>query len=229
MQVGKFEELEAIARERYRERYAPESVPEPRVVNADAVIQYAPPRKFEVGGIGLRAPPLSFQNGVRLLVAANAIRDIRTADPPAPPEFFPAAREQAVGFIGQCVTPISPFRRFRGAWLRPFYLMEAEDLELFLRFLVYLPDNGPSGPPSDKPVTVDLIDQAKAITAKWPACADANGLPRLWADYIYGSRHLARARAREDLRMATMFRIAQGADKHEWKSFLADEQSAAGW
>lgn len=229
MEIRPFEELEAQSRARYRARYAVAS-PEPIVINVDAVLQYTAPRRFEVGGIGLRAPPLSFLAGVRLLTAANALRDVLAAGEQAPPEFLDTTRDTAILLIGQSVRPVRLFRRLRGRWLRVFHAMASDELEQFLRFLLYVPDSSPPPVPSERQVTIDMMDVAKGVTRTWPAEVDPKtGLPRTWAAYIYGSRHLGRVRAREDLRMATVFRIAQGADKTEWQRYTEDERAAAGW
>jgi hypothetical protein len=73
------------------------------------------------------------------------------------------------------------------------------------------------------------MDAVVGVVQKFPAWVGEDGLPRLWAHYVYGSRHLARERAREALVMGDAMRMAFGAEKNDYKKWLADHTAAAGW
>jgi hypothetical protein len=109
-----------------------------------------------------------------------------------------------------------------------FHALPTEKLEHFLRFLLHVPDE--SGfPPSTKPGTLDLMDAVVGVIHGFPSWVGKDGLPRLWAHYVYGSRHLARERAREALVMGDAMRMAFGAEKNDYKKWLADHTAVAGW
>lgn len=223
MQIRPFEELEAMARERYRKKYA--SVPEPKVINVDALVQFTAPREFTWGGVGLRAPPLGFVAGVRLMVAANAIRDLRLAQ--APPGFSQAAVVTAAALIRQTVVPLTRFRRLRWRWSGMFAHDEPEAVEGLLRWLLDVPDQAPN-PPATVQVTLDFMDAFVDFVREFPAWVGPDGFPRSWAAYVYGCRNLHRSRAREDLRAAMAARAA-GADVKDFKQWNNELRSAAGW
>jgi hypothetical protein len=116
----------------------------------------------------------------------------------------------------------------RGGWLAVFQALPTEKLEHFFRYLLHVPDE--SGfPPPTKPGTLDLMDAVVGVVQKFPAWVGEDGLPRLWAHYVYGSRHLARERAREALVMGDAMRMAFGAEKNDYKKWLADHTAVAGW
>jgi hypothetical protein len=94
MRIVPFEVLEEHAREEYRQRFA--NAPEPKVLNARALAVYDSPRSFVWGGVGYWAPPLSYESGVRLMIAANALRDLRD-HPAAKPSTGSAAPSGATG------------------------------------------------------------------------------------------------------------------------------------
>jgi len=230
MIIRPFEELEAMARARYKARYA--SVPEPKVINVDALVQFHAPRTFEWGGVGLRAPPLSFVAGVRLLVAANALRDLRTSN--APTGFIQAAVQTAAYLIRQNVFPIK--RRHRLGWRFPrsfawwFTRLFADDSEMvegLLRWLLHVPDEAPSTPPTQQ-VTLDFMDSLAGFVREFPRWVGADGFPISWAAYVYGSRHMGRVHAREDVRHAMSVR-AGGADQKDYTKWNREVCQVAGW
>src|SRR5688572_3837896 len=116
----------AAERERIRRQIAADA-PSPKVINVDALVQFTAPRMFSWGGVGLRAPPLEFVSGVRLMVAANALRDLRLAQ--APPGFSQAAVVTAAALIRQTVVPLTRFRRLRWRWSGMFGHDEPEAVE----------------------------------------------------------------------------------------------------
>lgn len=236
MQIRPFEELEAMARARYQARYA--SVPEPTVINVDALVQFHAPRTFEWGGVGLRAPPLSFVNGVRLLVAANALRDLRQAK--APPPFLQAAVQTAALLLRQSVTPLKTRKRLGWRFSRCFRDDDPEMIEGFLRWLLHVPDDAPSIPPNGK-VTWNLVGSVMQFAGKRPALVFTDrwrfpwnrkkepvGFPVSWAAYIHGMREINRENAQDILRSAMAVR-AGGAEQKDYKSFNAELSEAAGW
>lgn len=212
-----------MARARYQARYA--SVPEPKVINIDALVQFHAPRTFEWGGIGLRAPPLSFVAGVRLLVAANALRDLRTAKAPAP--FQHAAVQTSALLLRQYVTPTTRLRRIGWRFSSWFTHDDPELIEGLLRWLLHVPDESPVVPPQGK-VTLDFMDSFVGFVREFPKWVGADGMPMSWVAYVYGCRHLGRVYAREDLRHALAVR-AGGADKKDYEKWNNEVRPAAGW
>lgn len=217
------------------------SLPEPKLVNLDAVIAFSPPtpRRFVEGGIGFRAPPLSYPAGIRLLAVRAALRDLLKAGEAAPTQFVEAVRGTVIRLIARSIRP-GLLRRLRGGWLRVFRVMETEELEALLTYLIYVPDASLPPPEPKEPVTVDLMDALTAFVQSCPGWTvtpfrwrfwrpRAPAIPVSWAAYIHGCRHLARLRAREDLRMTRAFRIAQGADETEFAKWKAEEIQYAGW
>lgn len=226
-----FSELEKAAARRYEQWIA--SLPEPKVVNVEALVAFTVPRRFDMGGVGLRAPPLPFLAGIRLFVAANALRDLRGAS--ARPAVMQDALRTTVRLILQQLHPTSRFRRLTG-WRRSFFVAPPEEIEGIARWLLHVPDDSTIPPPKGQ-VTVDFMGNLCDFVREWPAWVARPGpwwrrgpvpLPVSWAAYVYGSRHLSRARAREDLRRAFAVRFA-GADEKHYKAFNAELRQVAGW
>ena len=53
--------------------------------------------------------------------------------------------------------------------------------------------------------------------------------PRSWRDYSYGMGHLARASARESIRMARAGRMAQAAKPEDWRDWSQEQRFYADW
>jgi hypothetical protein len=222
MQIRPFAELEAEAKQRYKEHFA--AVPPPKIVNLDTLIHFGHPRTFEFGGVGYRAPPLGFAAGYRIMVAANALRDLREGDAPAP------TRRSAARVAASLVVPtLSPIW-WRFGWrirLRRVLLANLDAAEDLLWFLQYVPDDGAVVPPSTQ-VTIDCMDGLADFVRSFPRWVGPDGQPLTWSHYVYGMRHLGRARSREDLRHTSAVRMA-GADKKDYTPWHAELRAAAGW
>jgi hypothetical protein len=212
MQIAPFEEFEARARKEYKERFA--HVPEPRVINARALASLDAPRSFIWGGIGYWCPPLSYESGFRLLIAANALRDLRgRSGDQSRRVAITAAR-----LIRQSVRSRRPWWRLT----RAFFRDPPEELEGLIRWLLYVEDES-TMVPSDRPVTVDLVDNRYAFEGHYKR------RPTTWADYVHGLRHIGRAATRSDLRMAIAYRVGANADKRGWEDFDREARAMAGW
>jgi hypothetical protein len=217
MIIKPFAELEAYAHAEYVRKYA--SIPRPNVVNIDAVLAFGQPRVFQLGGVGYRAPPLSFRLGFHCLVVANLLRDA-TAAGQSTIEPIRVARR----LLLQAAFPVSRWMRWFG---RRIAKAPAADIEPALWWLLHVPDALPPAPPTQQ-VTVDWSDQLAQFARAFPCWAGSDGFPLSWHHYVVGMRHLSRATAREDVRRAVAGRIA-GADVKEWKSWKAELNAAAGW
>jgi hypothetical protein len=205
-------EIERHARKEYAQRYS--SVPEPRFINASASVSFSAPRRFMWGGVGYYCPPLSYENGLRLFAAAQALRE--AGGPSAP-----VVLRMAVRVLRSVLhARRRPLWRY---WSRAFYDTPAEHVEMILRGLLYVEDESPPGPPPEKRVTVDLLDNKYAFEACYKR------KPESWADYTCGLRHIARTSSRGDLRGAVAFRVASMADKKTWRDYERDLRAAAGW
>jgi hypothetical protein len=218
VRITPFAVLEAHAREEYRKRFA--SAPEPRVINARVAATLDAPRSFVWGGIGYWAPPLSYEGGLRLLIAAHALADLRRKGASALP--LHAAALKAARIIRQSIRPV---RRWRRPWWplsRAFYRSPAEELEALCRWLIHVPDDSPVVP-SDRRVTVDLLDQRYAFELAY------GREPRSWADYVLGSRAVGRRDSRTDLRLAVSVRVGTNADKKGWGDYEREMRQMAGW
>jgi hypothetical protein len=215
VRITPFKVLEEHARKEYKKRFA--HVPEPRVINARALASLDAPRSFIWGGIGYWCPPLSYESGFRLLIAANALRDLRGRDDDT-------ARRVAITaarLIRKNIRSRRPFWRLT----RAFYRDPPEQLEAVIRGLLYVEDES-TVVPSDRPVTVDLMDNHYTFQS----CRDGFGRkPDSWADYVYGLRHIGRAATRSDLRMAIAYRVGANADKRGWEDFDREARAMAGW
>jgi hypothetical protein len=220
--IRPFEELEAMSRERYQAHIA--SLPEPKVINIDALVAFSEPIEFTWGGVQLRAPPLPFRAGIRMFVAANALRDFRMAD--APTEFVDDTARTAVSLILRHVRPTSRLRRLT-RWGRSVMKAPVVEVEGFLRFLLHVEDDSSFPAPKTRP-TVDFMANLCDFAREFPGWLGTDGLPRSWAAYIYGSRHMARARAREDLRRGLAMRAAR-SDEAGYKEFNRELEPVAGW
>jgi hypothetical protein len=212
MRITPFKVLEEHARKEYKKRFA--HVPEPRVINARPSASIDAPRSFVWGGIGYWCPPLSYESGKRLLIVANALRDLRGRNEDT-------ARRVAITaarLIRKNIRSRRPFWRLT----RAFYRDPPEELEAIIRGLLYVEDES-TVVPSDRPVTVDLIDNAYAFEFAYKR------KPTTWADYVYGLRHIGRDNARHDLRMAIAYRVGANADKRAWEDFDREARAMAGW
>jgi len=199
-------------------------VPEPVVINLDAVLTIGQTREFQWGAIKLHAPPLSFPLGARLMVAANALRDLR--EHKAPPTSLKHAQSVAAAYIRQAVAPATFAGRLR-CWSCLFVKDDPETVEGLMRWLLMVPDQAQYQPP-DRKLTVDFMDAISAFATAFPAWMGADGWPLSWAHYQYGTRHLGRAAARAELRQAVAAR-AGGAEAKGFKQYVAEQQQAAGW
>lgn len=58
-----------------------------------------------------------------------------------------------------------------------------------------------------------------------------DGEPRSWRHFVAGLRHLARARARESLRLASSISVTQMGEKqkHLSQAWFREQTAAAGW
>lgn len=227
-------ELEAFAHEQYVRKYA--NVPAPKLVNIEALVVFTEDREATWAGVVCRAPPLAFRLGVRLMVASNALRDLRVAGAPA------LVRADAVRttapFVFAAMRPIRAWRRGL-RFSRRLHRLSPEEMEAACFWLLHVPDNSVSPPPS-RPVTIDLMDSLAGFAREFQTwCHDAAsareagpwhvaGLPRSWAHYQYALRHAGRASHREDLRHGIAVRAAQ-SDHKGWKVFEEEWRPAAGW
>ena len=218
------EEVDRLAREQYAERF--KAVPEPVVLNVEELITLDAPRDFSWGGVGYRAPPLSFGVGLRLLVAANALRDLRTAD--APDSERRTAVRMATRILRPVLEPLGVLSKVLDWRLPcPFLRSDPTEMEGLLRWLLFAPDQSPVVPPTGR-VTIDLIDGLASFVREFPAWVGPDGYPMSWRHYVYGMRHLSRVAARVDLRTATATRMAQ-TDKEPWQEWITELREAAGW
>ena len=214
----------AVAVERAKYLRLLKEAPEPVVINIDAVLAIGQSREFAWGARKLRAPPLSYAQGIRLLVAANALRDLR--DKQAPPKVVQAALTLAATLIRQTVKPRHWWHGLR--WSRAFTQDDAESIEGLLRWLTDIPDQSAPPKPATRQVTVDLMDVLAEFARDFPAWVGADGFPRSWAHYLYGLRHMSRAVAREDLRHSAAARASQYETK-DYNEFAREMRQAAGW
>ena len=217
-------EVEQLAKAQYRQKF--EQAPAPTVINVEPLVALHAPRAFQWDGIGYRVPPVSYPAGVRCLVAANAIHERRVACV-SPAVMRPVLRT-AARVIRGVIRPASAFVAIVHALRRcPFTHGDPAAVEGLLRWLIDAPDQSPVIIPTEA-VTVDLVDGLASFTRAFPAWIGADGWPLSYAHYLYGTRHLGRLAAREDLRQATATRMA-GADKDGWKPWADELRSAAGW
>lgn len=215
------EELDRREREFHAAKTPPP--PKPNVINVDAVLVFGQARVFEFGGVGYRAPPLTYPQGIRLLVAAHALEDLIEQKAGAR-VVQQAARVAALSLRGV----VSPVRRWRylTAWRRPFLQAPVDELLGLLRWLVMVPDAASYQPPTKKE-THDYVDALFAFARAYPALM-RDGHPLSWAHYLYGNRHLGRAQVREDLRASSAARVSQ-AEQKEYRRYAAEMRAAAGW
>jgi hypothetical protein len=213
MQVVKLSraELEQFAREQYAAHFGAREAAAPKFVNAAAVAEVNAPRSFVWGGLGYWAPPLSYEAGVRLMAAAHALRDLRTAG-----VVDLRRARKAAGIVRAAVS--RRWRRTRSA--PPAFGHTPADIEALAVWLLHVPDDAPA-PPASGPVTVDMMDNRMAFRRAFGA------YPATWAEYVYGMRHLSRDVARTDLRGAVSGRMA-GADKKAWSEWVREVRTEAG-
>lgn len=207
---------------RWHEARQPVAV-EPKVINVDAVLVLGQERTVAWGAITLHAPPLSFILGARLLVAANALRDLREKH--APEDSIRAAQSVAAALLRQALKPIKKLDRFR-CWSCVFTKDAPEDIEGLISWLLDVPDEASYQPPERK-VTIDFMDNVAQFAKAFPAWVK-DGWPLSWAHYQYGMRHLGRAWVREELRQAAAARAGQ-AEKKDFKAYITEQRPAAGW
>lgn len=203
MRITPFRVLEEHARKEYAKKF--NGVPEPRVINQRPLATLDAPRSFVWGGIGYWCPPLSYEGGSRLLIAANALRDLRKSGNAVR---LDAARITAARIVRKHVRSRRPLWRLT----RAFYRDPADQIEGLIRWLLYVEDES-TIVPSEQPVTVDLIHMRYAFE-------DMFGRPpRSWPDYVYGIRYIGRKSSQEDLRSAAAFRVGRWADKKGWAEY----------
>lgn len=216
-----YDELVAAARE--REARAAAEHPIPRTINVPAVLALGQPRTLDLGGVGLRAPPPSFAAGARIHVLAHALRELRQTD-----TLNLATVRLAATIALQHVTPAR--RRWPG-WRARFRRALQQDpatLEHLLWWLIAVRDEAPQVVTRRSSAPLDLMDQLAGFVRDMPGWTGPDGFPLSWAHYIHGTRHLQRAKAREDLRQALAVRVG-GADQKSYGKFQAEWQEAAGW
>lgn len=208
-------ELEAFAHAQYVRKYA--SVPKPKILNLGALVEFFVPQVIDWGGVKYRGPPVSFRLGVRLMVAAHALQELRGIGA------APSVRLDAARVALSCLQPY-----LKGPWYhRRFKSNDPEEIEAMAWRVLHIPDDGVL-PPTEGPVTMDYMDTLSAFARDFPAWCGKDGLPLSWAHYQYGLRHLVRARHREDLRTAMAVRAA-GADKAGYQDYESQWRAAAGW
>lgn len=217
-----YAELEAAAEKRYERWVA--SLPTPKVINVQALVAFSAPRKFVWGGVGYRAPPLPFLAGMRLFIAANALRDLRSAW--ASPATQQHAASTAVEILRTLIHPQRLIDRLR-PWVRPFVRSSPEELETLLRWLLHVADEAKVQTNATQ-VTIDYMAVLTDFVREFPAWVGPDGFPLTWSLYIYGSRHIPRARAREDLRRAYSMRAA-AAPPMGYRMFNHELTPVAGW
>lgn len=227
-------ELEAFAHDKYVRKYA--NVPAPTLVNLDALVVFCEDRDASWAGVPCRAPPLAFRLGVRLMVAGNALRDLRVAGAPAP--MRTEAVRVASSFAFAAMRPRRVWRRGRG-FSRRLQKIAPEEMEAICFWLLHTPDHAVMPPPT-RAVSIDLMDSLSGFVREFPQwCHSAVsareagpwhtvGMPLSWAHYQYGQHHASRAAHRQDLRNAIANRAAQ-SDTKGWKSFEEEWRPAAGW
>jgi hypothetical protein len=224
MRITPFAVLEQHAREEYRRRFS--GAPEPRYLNARALLQLDAPRSLVWGGVGYWAPPLGFEDGARLFALSGFLADALRQD-------HASATRDAVALTVPLLH--KALRRRRLPWWRiiariqqadaaerAFLNDDPHDLLALVRWLLYVEDEAPTVPPSTR-VTIDLLDNRYAFEGffKRP--------PRSWKDYVYGMHHLGRQASRKDLRLAVATRIGVNGDKDGWRDYERELRAAAGW
>lgn len=225
MRITPFEELEELARERYRKKYA--DVPEPVPVNVEAVLAFTQPREFAWGGVGYRAPPVPFREGVRLLVAANALRELLGGQCPPSPRAQRIAVGLAARLLRRVVYPINPLLRLLWPFARrAFTDSTPAKLEQAIRWLLFVHDDTPVAPATER-VRLDFMDALGTMVEGVPAWVGPDGLPLSWHHYVYASRYLSRARAREKMGTAVASRVAQ-FERKDFVRWLDEMHQAAG-
>lgn len=226
LRIEAFEELEAQAAARFREEVA--QAPRPKVANilAALTVTAGQSREFPWGTVSYRAPPLSYPVGLRLLVAAEALRDLREQGA------SPAVRQEAVRTVAAVLA--TACQVVGGPWLdrlirkrAGFSRDDPDTIESLCFHLTHVPDEGAFVLPK-KAVTLDLADTLAQFTRAFPSWCGRDGLPLSWAHYQYGSRHLTRASHREDLRAAIAFRVAAAPPK-QYGAWQDEWLAIAGW
>jgi hypothetical protein len=215
-----YDELVAEARERQVREAADR--PTPKTINVPAVLTLGQPRTLALGGVGLRAPPLSYLNGVRVLVVAHALHAQRRAG-----ATDPATVGLALSLVRNHLHPTARIGWRVRAQLRRTLRQDPEFLEHLTWWLVAVPDEADVVTSASVP-TLDLMDQLADFVRHYPKWVGPDGWPLTWDRFVHGSRCLSRARVREDLRHATAVRVA-GADQKDYKQFDAEWREAAGW
>jgi hypothetical protein len=215
MQIVAFEELEQHAREEYRKRFGKTS--EPKVINASAWATFGQPRSLVWGGLVYWAPPLSYEDGVRCMIAANALRD-------RPSAHYTAKAILLARSLMRRQRPSLWRLRARLRELVAFHVYRppTEEVRNVLHWLMHVPDEATYVPP-EKPGTIDLIGNRYAFELAYHRRPDS------WADYVYGMRELGRRTAQEDFRNAVSTRVGSNADEKGWKEYERDQRAAAGW
>ena len=184
-------------------------------MNAPAVAVFDAPRCFVWGGVGYWVPALSYESGVRLMIAATALRELRGHG-----ERLARAAITAARLIRNCVDrKRRPLWRF---WSRAFFTDPPEHIESVIHYLLGVEDESPVIP-TGRRITIDLIDNRYTFEGHFKRP------PRSWADYVYGMRHIGRATTRDDLRLAVASRVGVNADAKGWQAFESEMRQQAGW
>jgi hypothetical protein len=194
-------------------------VPAPTIINIEAVLGIGAAREFAWQGRRYRAPPVPFAIAFRLLVVAHALQDELTASEPT---------GHSVGLARHLLPQVArPCSRWRRWGFRRWPGGDPVDILGLLWSLLDVPDTSPRLMPTTA-TTVDWVDNLGQFALAYPAAVDDHGLPRYWATYVRGMRHLSRARAREDLRLSWAVKAA-GTDPQNAKPYLTEWRAAAGW
>ncbi len=193
-------------------------------MNVYATVEFGKAREFEWEGLSYRAPPLSFRVGLHLTVIVNALKESLDAG-----QSTAMAVRKARGQLVHAVHPKA--RRHQFLWRRRLF-PKAEPVALLalLGWLVHVPDEC-MVPPTNKtgsPVTVDWLDNYAQFAKEFFGWLDGQGEPLSWSHYVLGVRHIAKARAREDLRFVGATSAMHSKDR-EFREWQAEMKTAAGW
>jgi hypothetical protein len=200
------DEILAAHREYYGAR---EAVAPPEVRNAQAMAALGEHRAYRWRGHSYRVPPVPFTPGWQLFVARQVLDgDVGERD-----------RETAVRLARRVAGALLEPRRWRR---NPLRTASAEALVEVIAFLLSVPDESPvASADGTLPRTIDLIDGLMEFSRVFPALVNAAGLPVSWAHYQHGLRHLRKAYARDEIRMAQASRLAQ-ATPEVWRRYAND-------
>jgi hypothetical protein len=87
----------------------------------------------------------------------------------------------------------------------------------------------PAPLPGGPQLPVDFVDLELQFAASFPGLLDGRGKPLSWRHFIYGLDTLGRLTARESIRLAGAFGIAQTPDPKAAAEWYREQKQAAGW